>query len=39
MATSHPTWMVARWVERYGAADAVQLLQANNRWVRGQAWE
>lgn len=30
-ATSHPTWMVARWVRRYGTAEAFALLQANNR--------
>lgn len=28
---SHPTWMVARWVERYGAEETRALLEANNR--------
>ncbi len=31
VATSHPTWMVARWAARYGPADTMALLQANNR--------
>lgn len=28
---SHPKWMVKRWIERYGAEFAEQLLMANNR--------
>jgi 16S rRNA (cytosine967-C5)-methyltransferase len=28
---SHPRWIVARWVERYGEADTRKLLEANNR--------
>lgn len=27
---SHPAWLVARWVERYGAAEAERWLQFNN---------
>ncbi|MBC8088853.1 MAG: 16S rRNA (cytosine(967)-C(5))-methyltransferase RsmB [Phycisphaerae bacterium] len=27
---SHPRWLVARWVERFGEADVVKLLVANN---------
>lgn len=30
-ATSHPTWMVARWAARFGPAETLALLQANNR--------
>jgi 16S rRNA (cytosine967-C5)-methyltransferase len=29
-AHSHPAWLVERWVERYGAADAERLLQWND---------
>jgi 16S rRNA (cytosine967-C5)-methyltransferase len=28
--TSHPLWVVARWVARWGMAEAAQLLEANN---------
>jgi 16S rRNA (cytosine967-C5)-methyltransferase len=28
---SHPRWIVARWVERYGSAETRKLLDANNR--------
>ncbi len=28
---SHPTWMVRRWLDRYGEADTVDLLEWNNR--------
>ncbi len=28
---SHPTWMVRRWLERFGTADTVRLLETNNR--------
>jgi 16S rRNA (cytosine967-C5)-methyltransferase len=28
---SHPKWLVARWVERWGIADTQRLLDANNR--------
>ncbi|MGC1593725.1 MAG: 16S rRNA (cytosine(967)-C(5))-methyltransferase RsmB, partial [Candidatus Acidiferrales bacterium] len=31
---SHPTWMVERWVARFGEARAVGLLEANNRAPR-----
>lgn len=31
IATSHPTWMVARWLNRYGQSETVELLAANNR--------
>jgi 16S rRNA (cytosine967-C5)-methyltransferase len=27
---SHPVWMAKRWVERYGYADAKQIMEANN---------
>lgn len=27
---SHPRWLVARWVERWGIADTIRLLDANN---------
>lgn len=30
VATSHPAWLVARWVERYGAEEAEALLRADN---------
>ena len=32
---SHPTWMVDRWLGRYGFAGTVALLQHNNRYARG----
>lgn len=28
---SHPRWLVARWIERWGAAETRRLLEANNR--------
>lgn len=28
---SHPTWMVERWLDRFGADETAELLQANNR--------
>lgn len=31
IATSHPTWMVTRWLARYGQVETVELLAANNR--------
>jgi 16S rRNA (cytosine967-C5)-methyltransferase len=31
VATSHPEWLVARWVRRYGTEEARRLLDANNR--------
>ncbi|KAA6419585.1 MAG: hypothetical protein FRX49_10510 [Trebouxia sp. A1-2] len=31
MATSHPTWMVQRWLQRWGQKDTLALLQHNNR--------
>ena len=31
IAASHPVWMVERWVQRYGEAETVKLLAANNR--------
>lgn len=31
VATSHPQWLVNRWVERYGEEEARKLLEANNR--------
>lgn len=31
LETSHPRWLVARWVERWGLADTQRLLEANNR--------
>ncbi len=31
---SHPTWLVERWVERFGEARAVGLVEANNRAPR-----
>ena len=30
-AASHPAWMVERWLGRYGEADTLKLLVANNR--------
>ena len=27
---SHPTWMVRRWLDRFGAEDTIRLLNANN---------
>jgi 16S rRNA (cytosine967-C5)-methyltransferase len=31
LAGSHPRWLVARWVERWGADETRRLLEANNR--------
>lgn len=31
---SHPTWMVDRWLERFGQARTIALLEANNRAPR-----
>lgn len=31
VATSHPTWMVARWLQRWGQQEAMRLLAHNNR--------
>ena len=31
VAASHPLWMVERWLRRYGEADTLKLLVANNR--------
>jgi 16S rRNA (cytosine967-C5)-methyltransferase len=31
LASSHPRWLVARWVARWGAEQTAQLLAANNR--------
>ena len=31
LAGSHPRWLVARWVERFGADETRRLLEANNR--------
>lgn len=31
---SHPTWMVERWLKRFGAARTIALLEANNRAPR-----
>ena len=31
IAASHPLWMVERWLKRYGKADTLKLLVANNR--------
>ncbi|KAL3149923.1 hypothetical protein ABBQ38_013287 [Trebouxia sp. C0009 RCD-2024] len=31
VATSHPTWMVARWLQRWGQQEAMSLLAHNNR--------
>ncbi len=31
LAGSHPRWLVARWLERYGADETRRLLDANNR--------
>ena len=30
LAQSHPKWLVARWIERYGADETTRLLEANN---------
>ena len=32
IASSHPTWMVERWLARLGEADTLDLLAANNRY-------
>lgn len=29
--TSHPVWLVRRWIKRFGAAEALALAEANNR--------
>ena len=34
IAASHPVWMVERWAQRYGEAETVKLLAANNRQKR-----
>ena len=31
VATSHPTWMVLRWLQRLGQAETLLLLEHNNR--------
>ncbi len=31
VATSHPTWMVQRWLQRWGQEDTLALLHHNNR--------
>lgn len=31
IASSHPTWLVERWVQRFGEADTLKLLACNNR--------
>ena len=31
VATSHPTWMVQRWVQRWGQEATLNLLHHNNR--------
>lgn len=31
LETSHPRWIVARWVDRFGLAETQRLLEANNR--------
>lgn len=31
VATSHPTWMVARWLQRWGQQETMSLLAHNNR--------
>jgi len=31
IACSHPTWMVTRWLQRYGFEETLDLLAANNR--------
>jgi 16S rRNA (cytosine967-C5)-methyltransferase len=31
---SHPTWMIERWLERFGEARTIALLEANNRAPR-----
>lgn len=33
VAASHPAWMVERWLQRYGEADTIKLLVANNRYL------
>jgi 16S rRNA (cytosine967-C5)-methyltransferase len=30
--TSHPDWLVERWVQRYGAGEAERICEANNRY-------
>ncbi len=31
VATSHPTWMVLRWLQRWGQQETLSLLEHNNR--------
>jgi 16S rRNA (cytosine967-C5)-methyltransferase len=31
LRTSHPRWLVKRWVQRFGEAEALRLAEANNR--------
>lgn len=31
IASSHPTWLVERWVQRFGEATTLKLLASNNR--------
>lgn len=31
LATSHPTWLVSRWLKRFGEAGAIALCRHNNR--------
>lgn len=33
VATSHPTWMVQRWLQRWGQKDTLALLHHNNRCI------
>lgn len=31
IASSHPSWLVERWLQRFGEADTLKLLASNNR--------
>lgn len=39
IAASHPLWMVERWLQRYGEADTLKLLVANNRCPACLGWQ
>lgn len=32
IASSHPTWIAKRWLQRFGEAEAVKLMACSNRY-------
>jgi 16S rRNA C967 or C1407 C5-methylase (RsmB/RsmF family) len=36
IAHSHPSWLAKRWIKRFGALDAEELMAHNNRRVVGR---